>query len=211
MTVRVASSKGGTSKMRYLMLLLPLLWGGIHSLSHAQNHLYAATGSEPGYYLEVSKRQRALHVKQAGEGHIIKAYQIATGRGGPGSKQQRGDAMTPVGIYRIIGFRGKSKFHYFMHINYPNIIDAWQGYRNGVIDLQEYEGIARAYKNRVLPPQNTPLGGFLGIHGIGETTEKKLTIHEISDWTDGCIALTNQEINELRQYVQIGTPVVIRD
>lgn len=161
------------------------------------------------YHLEISKERRHLQVKNGDI--VVRQYQISSGRGGPGDKRHRGDDVTPVGVYRVIRLKEKSRFHYFMQINYPNIMDAWQGYRDGVISSRQLDTIIKAHKTRSAPPQNTPLGGFLGIHGIGTTTEKKLAIHNTGDWTNGCIALTNQEINELRQYVKIGTPIVIRD
>ena len=61
------------------------------------------------------------------------------------------------------------------------------------------------------PPQNTRLGGAIGIHGIGEETADKLHIHDNLDWTEGCIALRNAEINELRPFLGLGTRVVIRE
>ena len=62
-----------------------------------------------------------------------------------------------------------------------------------------------------MPPQNTRLGGYIGIHGVGEVTREKMKIHRAVNWTDGCIALTNKDINTLRKYVSIGTPVIIRN
>lgn len=98
-----------------------------------------------------------------------------------------------------------------MQIDYPNLLDAWYGYKNEVISAQEFKNIATAFKTRNIPPQNTPLGGYIGIHGLGETTEQKLLIHEGFNWTEGCIALTNEQMNDLRQYVSIGTKVVIKE
>lgn len=169
----------------------------------------ATSFADDDYHLVVSKQHRELQVKRGDV--IVRRYRVATGRGGVGAKRRQGDDITPVGIYHIVDLSEESKFHYFMQINYPNITDASHGYRDGLISREEFARIAKAYKGRATPPQDTSLGGFLGIHGIGDTTEKKLSIHEISNWTDGCIALTNQEINELRQYVKIGTQVVIND
>ena len=59
--------------------------------------------------------------------------------------------------------------------------------------------------------QNTPLGGAIGIHGIGEITEEKLEIHRTINWTKGCIALTNDEIDDLLHYIGVGTKVVINE
>jgi murein L,D-transpeptidase YafK len=140
---------------------------------------------------------------------IIKQFHIAYGKGGKGAKRILGDKKTPLGVYKIINFKGNSRFHYFMQIDYPNLLDAWYGYKNKVISADEFKFISTAIKNNNTPPQNTKLGGFIGIHGIGVTNEKKLTIHNAINWTQGCIAITNEEINLLRKYVDIGTRVII--
>jgi L,D-transpeptidase catalytic domain len=62
-----------------------------------------------------------------------------------------------------------------------------------------------------MPPQDTRLGGSIGIHGIGEETVEKVQIHESLDWTRGCIALRNADLHALRPYLDIGTRVVIRE
>ena len=167
------------------------------------------TASAKDYQLRVSKKNKELIVERSGE--IVKRYQIASGKGGKGTKRRQGDGKTPLGTYRILSFKDSDRFHFFMQLDYPNLIDAWYGYKNKIISAEEFKQIATAYKQREKPPQDTGLGGFIGIHGIGETTEKKLAIHENLDWTDGCIALTNEEVLELRQYVDVGTQIVIAE
>ena len=161
------------------------------------------------YKIIVSKKNKELVLESSGEG--VKKYSIATGKGGKGTKRRRGDSKTPIGTYRITDLKESDRFHYFIQIDYPNLIDAWYGYKNQIIDADEFKKIATAYKNRETPPQNTGLGGLIGIHGIGETTEKKLTIHQELNWTDGCIALTNNEINDLKKYIDVGTQVIIKE
>ena len=95
--------------------------------------------------------------------------------------------------------------------NYPNLIDAWYGFKNEIIDGLDFKRIALAYKKREFPPQDTKLGGQIGIHGIGKITKQKLAIHQDLNWTDGCIALTNHDINDLMKYIDIGTMVVIKE
>lgn len=98
-----------------------------------------------------------------------------------------------------------------MQLNYPNLLDAWHGYKDRLISPSEFRQIAQSYKNQEMPPQDTRLGGYIGIHGVGEITDEKMKIHQAVNWTDGCIALTNEEINLLRKYVTIGTPVIIKN
>ena len=157
----------------------------------------------------IDKTSQELTV-QKGE-TVIKRYRIATGKGGQGTKRIIGDKKTPIGVYKIIDFKDDSKFHYFMQLDYPNLLDAWYGYKNKVISATEFKKISLAYKNNGKPPQDTRLGGYIGIHGIGEENTQKLQIHEDINWTDGCIALTNAQINDLKKYVSIGTKVIIKE
>ncbi|NNL99720.1 MAG: L,D-transpeptidase family protein, partial [Gammaproteobacteria bacterium] len=138
-------------------------------------------------------------------------FPIASGRGGSGDKFRRGDNRTPVGVYRIVDFNERSRFELFMRLNYPNVKDAFYGLKNGLISRPEFDAIVAALKQGATPPQNTPLGGAIGIHGIGDVTHEKLRIHDALDWTEGCIALTNADIMALRNYVSVGTRVEIRE
>jgi murein L,D-transpeptidase YafK len=187
--------------MRNLLTLFPLL------LLFMLSAIPLAQASE--YQILISKKNNELIVKKAGQ--VVKKYHIASGKGGKGTKRRRGDSKTPLGVYRISGFKESSRFHYFIQLDYPNLIDAWYGYKNQTIDAGNFKRIASAYKKREEPPQDTELGGFIGIHGLGETNEKKLTIHQELNWTNGCIALTNEEIIDLRNFVDIGTSVIIKE
>ena len=163
----------------------------------------------PGFDIVISKSRQELAVIRNDQ--IVKQYRISVGKGGSGAKRKLGDKKTPIGVYKIVDFRNESKFHYFMQLDYPNLLDAWYGYKNNIISATEFKEIAVAYKTRQKPPQDTKLGGYIGIHGLGLENEEKLQIHNGFNWTDGCIALTNEEINELKQYVAIGTKVIIKE
>ena len=164
---------------------------------------------EDAYQLEISKSEKELLVKKGDE--TIKRFDIALGKGGKGTKKRLGDKKTPVGVYKITDFKADSKFHYFMQLDYPNTLDAWYGYKDKIISAREFKQIAFAFKDKQRPPQNTALGGYIGIHGLGDSTEERRKIHESFNWTEGCIALKNKEITALRQFVSIGTRVVIKE
>lgn len=189
-----------------LTVLLACLW-----LSVAQGQVTGAAYSTPvnNYQLEIDKSREELLVKRGDT--VIRRYRAATGRGGQGTKRKLGDKKTPIGVYRIVDFKNDSRFHFFMQLDYPNLLDAWYGYKNKIIDAHEFRAITTAVKNEEIPPQDTALGGYIGIHGIGEITDEKTMIHEAQNWTAGCIALTNEEVIDLRQYVAIGTRVVIHE
>lgn len=168
----------------------------------------ATPPTEFSYELIIIKSKRLLIVKKGGQ--IIKKYHAALGQGGVGGKRIEGDRHTPEGEYKIVGFWPSDKFHYFIHLDYPNRGDASAGYKKSLISWEDLIHIYRAQQEQKgIPPQQTQLGGFIGIHGIGEETRQKLMIHRNFDWTRGCIALTNAEIDELRQFIQMGTPVTI--
>lgn len=160
------------------------------------------------FEIEIIKSAQELILKRGNQPY--RTFRMAYGKD-DGAKRQRGDNKTPVGTYTILEFKPDSKFHFFMQLNYPNMLDAWHGYKDRLISPAEFRQIALSYKNHKMPPQNTRLGGYIGIHGVGEITSEKMKIHQSVNWTDGCIALTNEEINILRKYVTIGTPVIIRN
>lgn len=167
-------------------------------------------GVVPHREVEVLKEARSLRVREAGK--TIASFTVATGRGGRGDKARRGDQRTPLGRYHIIDVNEASRFHLFLQLDYPNVKDAFLALRTQLIARPVFDRIIKARQAGDLPPQNTPLGGQIGIHGLGEgETGEKLELHRRMDWTEGCVALTNNEVQRLRSLVSIGTPVTIRD
>ena len=159
------------------------------------------------YDIEVNKKKRVLTVR---EGERVRAtFPIALGRGGPGDKRKLGDRKTPVGTYRIVGVDNGTAFDTFLRLNYPNVKDAFYGLKSRLISRGEFDRIVTALRNNQVPPQNTRLGGAIGIHGLGEETPEKVHIQNKLDWTQGCIALRNHDLHELRSFVDVGTRVVI--
>ena len=168
-----------------------------------------AVASEDNYQLVISKSNKELTIVKGDK--TVKRFDIALGKGGKGTKRKLGDNKTPIGVYKITDFKADSKFHYFMQLDYPNMLDSWYGYKNDIITAREFKKIAYAIKDKKRPPQNTALGGYIGIHGLGESNREKLKIHSSFNWTEGCIALKNNEITALRQFVSIGTRVTINE
>ncbi len=131
---------------------------------------------------------------------------ISVGRNGYTSDRHEGDGKTPLGVFRVAWINPKSRFHLFFGLDYPNQEYAEEALRRKLIDIDTYFTIRKALYRGELPPQNTPLGGNIGIHGIGFGNR---LIHETTNWTEGCIALTNEQIDQLAQWVTLGTKVVI--
>lgn len=163
----------------------------------------------PVYHVVIYKSSKTLKLMQ--DDNVVQQFTIAYGKGGKDTKRIMGDKKTPIGTYTVSDVRKSSRFYYFMQFNYPNLLDAWYGYQNKVINETQFDRVTSAIKKRQLPPQDTELGGYIGIHGLGNISDDKLTIHENVNWTDGCIAITNEEIDYLKEYVGVGTKVVIHD
>lgn len=124
---------------------------------------------------------------------VVKAYRVAIGPGGAGYKRMEGDKVTPVGTYRISS-RIKGLFHNFLVVSYPSDEDRVR--------------FAEA-KRRGDLPRGATIGGGIGIHGVDSKDAKG--VHKQYDWTLGCIALDDDEIDDIARRVRNGTKVVITD
>jgi murein L,D-transpeptidase YafK len=120
-------------------------------------------------------------------GKPIKVYKVALGSGGLDPKDHEGDRKTPEGNYVIDRKNSQTLWHLTLHISYPNAADK-----------------ARAAAEHLSP------GGDIMIHGITKQFEYLGTMQANSDWTYGCIALSNPELDEVTRLVPIGTPIEIR-
>lgn len=134
-------------------------------------------------YLVVEKEARRLTLYRTA-GEPIKSYRVALGGNPTGHKQYEGDERTPEGTYSIDFKNPNSAYHLSLKISYPNEEDS-----------------ARAASRGRSP------GGLIMIHGIGDHASWR---HPEIDWTDGCIAVTNEEIEEIWGLVNLSTPIVIR-
>jgi murein L,D-transpeptidase YafK len=120
------------------------------------------------------------------KGQPVRTYQVALGRAS-GPKERQGDNRTPEGVYQIDSRNAHSSFHRALHVSYPNAADQ-----------------SRARAMGVEP------GGDIMIHGIHNGLGWLGPLHRRIDWTKGCIAVTDSEIEEIWSLVGDGTPVEIR-
>jgi len=144
-----------------------------------------ALRTEPADKVLIEKQARRLTLFTNGE--VIKTYTIALGGNPVGPKVMQGDNKTPEGIYTIDSRNGNSGFHLALHISYPNEEDKQRARELGV----------------------SP-GGDIMIHGLKNGFGEMGASHVNSDWTEGCIAVTNQEMEEIYRFVPNGTLVEIR-
>ncbi|MDH3638442.1 MAG: L,D-transpeptidase [Gammaproteobacteria bacterium] len=142
-----------------------------------------------------------------GDRPVKKFRNISVGKGGVSLLRLKGDDTTPLGEFHIARVKNRSMYHRFYEFDFPTLEHAEAAFKTGLIDLGTYRDISTAVQRKSLPPQNTALGGHLGIHGIGSGNRR---VHDQFNWTNGCIALTNEQIDALRPWLQIGTKVVVR-
>ena len=157
-------------------------------------------------WVEVDTEQLSLAVMQ-GENPLQVFENIAIGSNGPTLAKRRDDSTTPLGEFTITEIRPSQRFELFLAINYPNLDHTERAFLDERIDITEYRALRYELDRGLPPPQGTSLGGQLGIHGLGAGDIK---VHETVNWTEGCIALTNEQLLELVKWVVVGTKVVVR-
>ena len=146
----------------------------------------------------VRKHDRKLEVYS--DKRLLKTYKIALGFNPEPDKEREGDGATPEGEFYIFVKNSKSAYYLSLGLSYPNEDDARRGLKDGLINTAEHDAILEAIRSKKMPPQHTKLGGLIYIHGHGTA----------KDWTWGCVALENEDIKELFDNVEVGTPVTIR-
>ncbi len=164
-----------------LTFVLTALAGPVEARSNSQ---FAALPVVKPDRLVVLKAERKL-VLMRGD-NVVKVYNVALGRYPDGAKERQGDAKTPEGTYTIDYRLRKSSFYRAIHISYPNARDM------------------AAARMRGEDP-----GGKIMIHGLANGWSAKQIGHPWLDWTQGCIAVTNREMDELWRLVDLGTPIEI--
>lgn len=145
----------------------------------------------------ITKSKRKLEIFDGG--CLIKNYEIVLGFSPTGKKETEGDGKTPEGEFYIVAKNPESKYHLSLSIGYPAADDATRGFGRGVITAEEYREITKALDAGKMPPQKTGLGGEIYIHGGGID----------NDWTAGCIALKDKDIEEVFYVIPVGTKVTI--
>ena len=132
-------------------------------------------------FLIVNKEKRNIVLLKNRK--VVDVYKISLGFEPIGTKVKRGDGKTPEGKYYITHKNPNSKFYLSLGINFPNQSD----------------------KKRALQRGLNP-GSDIFIHGLGK---KNILLHYFFDWTEGCIAVTNKEIEEIYGLVEPGTIIYI--
>lgn len=134
----------------------------------------------------VKKSERSLYLLR--DGKVVKQYRIMLGPKAKGPKLMEGDERTPEGSYTLDRKNPNSRFYKSIRVSYPNAYD-----------------LARAHKYNADPGNN------IMIHGMKNSwNEKAMARAEKFNWTDGCIAVKNSDMDEIWEAVDIGTPIEIQ-
>lgn len=157
-------------------------------------------------WLHISVKDRTLSVVR-GRHVIHEIPHFAIGINGAVNLRTRGSAMTPKGEFRVERINPNSQYATFIGINYPNPRVADQALSEGLITEEEAERIRRHYQQHRLSYPNTTLGGHIGIHGLGN---RDPFLNQRVDWTEGCLAVENDQVRLLHSLVEIDTPVLIQ-
>jgi len=147
--------------------------------------------------LEVFKANRELQLFDGEK--LVKSYRIALGFNPVPPKERQGDRATPESSYFICHKNPKSQYHHSLCISYPSPADAKRSLTAGLITKMENQAIPKADADKKTPPMNTNLGGDVFVHPNGSSP----------DWTWGCIAVEDSDIEELYQLVPSKTPITI--
>lgn len=169
--------------VRFIIIFLTVLLFPFLTAEADSDNAIQEAGTQADYIL-VKKAAKELTLYSGVT--VIKTYKVALGKDPVGHKIRQGDRKTPEGMYFIDARNENSKYHLALHISYPDAIDD--------------------YKARNLG--STPGGGIM-IHGTGEEYEWMGKLHASINWTDGCIAVTNEEIEEIWNLVPDGTLIEI--
>lgn len=136
----------------------------------------------------------------APDGSVAIEFPVISGRNSfLGTKDSEGDQKTPRGEYYVCTINHRSQFYIFFGISYPGPDDAKKAMDKGKINRDEFERIMDAISRGKRPPWDTALGGEIGIHGGGIDR----------DGTRGCIGMLDEDCLALREYIRLGTRVII--
>ena len=168
-------------RIRWKLLTLPILFGTCASLLQAAEKPPRTTANK----IVIHKSSRRLELYS--DGKLVKSYKVSLGPAPEGAKTCEGDGKTPEGVYRIVGRNSKSAFHRSLRVSYPNEQDRARSAKLGC-----------------------RTGGDIMIHGLPNGYGWIGAGHLAKDWTAGCIAVTDAEIEEIWNAVADGTLVEIQ-
>ena len=141
---------------------------------------------------------------------FVKSYRVCFGRNLTDKKKLSEDGATPVGEYKVCRISDNHRYYKFLQLNYPNLDDAAEALRKSLITQKQFNELKFDFYYEECVNPNTVLGGQIGIHGIGRLNPIFKNLPFVYNWTDGSIALSNEDLDEILSVINTGTKVVIR-
>jgi murein L,D-transpeptidase YafK len=150
-------------------------------------------GAEPtgSVYVIVDKSDYELQVYDE-EGWYA-TYPVVFGTKSLEDKMMAGDRKTPEGTFKILSKRPHEKWHKMLMLDYPNR-ESWAKFNQR--------------KAQGLIPRSAKIGGGIALHGTWPNDN--IVVDDYTNWTQGCVSLRNEDLDEVYQYLQAGTKVIIR-
>ncbi|HEY1082640.1 MAG TPA: L,D-transpeptidase family protein [Prosthecobacter sp.] len=166
----------------FLILVASLMAGLVFfSFSHRWKTLAKGVKADR---VRVEKSARRLTLLS--KGNTLKVYRISLGTVPEGTKEKEGDGRTPEGVYTLDSRNPHSAYHLALHVSYPDAKDRQRAVKSGL-----------------------SCGGDIMIHGMPDGWAWLGSLHRFWDWTAGCMAVTNVEMEEIWRAVPVGTPIEI--
>ncbi len=156
-----------------------------------------AAEARPPHVVKIEKAKRTMTLEV--DGRVVRRFRVGLGFAPELDKVRQGDGRTPEGRFYVAWKNPGSRFHRFFGLSYPMPRHARRAHEAGRIDDELLARVEEAAAKKKKPPQYTKLGGLVGVHGGGGG----------SDWTLGCIAITDEEIEWLYDVVRVGDTIVV--
>ena len=186
--------------MKNLLLLLSVFLGSsllatnVHNFSRAKTYKMFRSGSAGpvgNVYVLIDKSNYELSLYD--EKGWYATYPVVFGNNSLSDKKMQGDRNTPEGNFRIVGKRVHSKWYRFLALDYPT---------------RESQTKFVQRKQRGEIPANAQIGGGIGIHGTWP--HEDFVVDRYKNWTEGCISMKRDDVDEIYRFCPVGTRVVIR-
>lgn len=156
-------------------------------------------------WIVIDKAQQSLSLYY--QGQEVLSFPCSFGMNPVEPKRTKGDLATPEGLYRVVEKHPSKRYHLFVGLDYPNLKDIKRAYWSGIISDRVYQRYLTHYqKGRFWAG---PLGSQIGIHGGGLYRPGRSK--RVRNWTHGCIALRDEDMQLVYRFVKKGTPVLIWD
>lgn len=176
------------------------------SLDDAMREKNISTLKNPTIFIDRRNYYLALYSDTV----LVKKYNAVFGRNNGSLKLSKEDFITPSGTYKICKIDTNYIYYKKLYLNYPNINDAAEALRLRIINKSEFIAISNN-NNEGCSYEHTKLGGNIGIQGIGEYNIVFKNLPFVFNWTNGSIAVSNENIDELLSVINIGTKVTIKN